>query len=70
MAIKQRITEYFNPRSYGIKDDAGLMFFVEARRFDIDDGRLLFWRGRRLVAVVDAGKWQRVLEGVALGDFE
>lgn len=61
--------------SYGVTDETGGMFFVEAHRFTMDgDGRLLFWeRGwlfRRVIAVVEAGKWQRVLEGISLEDFE
>lgn len=61
--------------SYGVTDETGGMFFVEAHRFTMDGGgRLLFWKrgwlSRRVIAVVEAGKWQRVLKGISLEDFE
>lgn len=63
------------PVSFGIMDEQGGMFFVIAHSFRVDRrGRLVFWerRGlfRRLKSVVEAGKWERVLEGISMDDFK
>jgi len=70
MTIRERIKQVFPLRSYGVKDDMGTVFFIEARSVSVKNGRLLFKSRWRLVAAVDAGKWQRVLEGLSLEDFE
>ena len=70
MGIRERVKQSLALRSYGIKDSEGAVFFVEARSVNVKDGRLLFKTRWRLVAAVDTGKWERVLEGLALEDFE
>lgn len=69
------LTQKRAPFSYGVTDDRDGEFIVEAHKFSLDaDGRLLFWkRGwlfQRVVSVVEAGKWQRVQEGIRLEDLE
>ncbi|MBW2637988.1 MAG: hypothetical protein JRC86_10800 [Deltaproteobacteria bacterium] len=72
MTIRERIATMFAPNSYGIKDGTGAMFFLEARRVRVDRaGRLIFSSlAGYVVAIVDADKWERVLKGVTLEDFE
>lgn len=75
--LRERFTDLFKQRelvSYGVKDEQGEMFFVEAHGFDVDrKGRLKFWKHgklfKRTVSVVQADEWKRVLEGVSLEDF-
>jgi hypothetical protein len=75
--LKERFTNLFkrrDPVSYGVKDGRGEMFFVEAHGFDVDrKGRLRFWKKgwlfKRLISVVQADEWKRILEGVSLEDF-
>jgi len=73
--LKERVTDWLSRKraliSFGITDETGGMFFIEAHNFTLDsDGRLLFWKGRRVISVIEAGKWQRILEGISLEDFK
>ena len=71
----QHIANRLAPTSFGIVGDEGHHFFVIAHDFKIDRaGRLVLWQRhwlilRRVVSVVGAGKWARILRGVTWEDI-
>lgn len=59
-------------QSYAITSSDGHTFFIQADRAHVDrHGRLLFrrWYGR-VVGGVDAGKWDRFIEGLTFEDVQ
>jgi hypothetical protein len=64
------------PISFGIVSDTGHHFFVVAHDFKVDcKGRLVLWLRRwlvlrRVVSVVEAGKWERILRGITWDDVK
>jgi len=69
--LKQRLAKSFTPASFGIIDNRGEMYFVQADGFTVTkSGRLLFRRRGTLCAAVAEDKWERVLKGITLDDVE
>lgn len=59
------------PASFGIIDDQGEHYFIQADSLTVTkSGRLLFRRRWAVCAAVADGKWERVLKGITLDDME